>query len=91
MAEDKETTIGAIDKAFDKFSSYLSERISVFVAFLFILIWVGAFYGYFVVTRFSELSTYLLLAPVGLALLAYYNRGFSALSFAALLLFVFLA
>ncbi len=78
--------LGTIDKAFDKFSSYLSDRISTFVAFLFVLIAVGAFYGYLVVPRFPEISIYLLLTPLGLALVAYYNRTFATILFAGLLL-----
>ncbi len=92
MAEEENTpssTLGMIDKAFDKFSSYLSDRISAFVAFLFLLITIGAFYGYLIVPRFPELSFYLLIAPIALALIAYYNRTFASILFVGLLFFVF--
>ena len=93
MAEEAKTSspiLGKVDKVFDKFSSYLSARISAFVAFLFILIAVGTFYGYFIIPRFQEFSLYLLIAPVALAMIAYYNRTFASILFVGLLFSVFI-
>jgi predicted PurR-regulated permease PerM len=91
MAEAKPgNVLGIIDRVFDRFSSYLSERISAFVAFLFMLIALGSFYGYFIVPHFAEFAIYLLMAPVVLALIAYYNRTFASILFVLLLFFVFL-
>jgi hypothetical protein len=77
--------LGRVDCIFDRFSSYLSDRISTFVAFLFVLIALGGFYGYFIVPRFPEFSIYLLIAPLGIALIAYYNRTFATIMFVAVL------
>ena len=89
-AKSSSVILGKIDTVFDKFSSYLSARISAFVAFLFILIAAGTFYGYFIIPRFQELSLYLLLAPVVLAMIAYYNRTFASILFVGLLFSVFI-
>ncbi|MDP6670757.1 MAG: hypothetical protein QGI60_02990 [archaeon] len=82
--------LGRVDSLFDKFSSYLSDRISTFVAFLFVLISLGGFYGYFIVPRFPELSIYLLIAPLGIALIAYYNRTFATIMFLGILALTFI-
>lgn len=82
--------LGIIDRIFDKASSYLSDRISAFVAFIFVMIALGTFYGTYFVPRFPNLEIYLLLAPLGLALIAYYNRTFATILFAAILLVVVL-
>ena len=87
MAEEKaEKAIGRVDSYFDRASSWLSERIAAFVAFLFLLFGAGAVYGAVVVPRFPEYEFCLLAAPVGLALVAYYNRGAATLLFAGLVL-----
>ncbi|MAG21892.1 MAG: hypothetical protein CL943_01120 [Candidatus Diapherotrites archaeon] len=88
-AEASPKLFGTVDTAFDKFSSYLSDRISTFVAFLFLLISLGSFYGYYIVPRFPQFDIYLLLTPVVLALIAYYNRTFATILF-VLLFFVVL-
>ena len=96
MAEDGSTEpasngkIGRVDRAFERVSSYLSDRISAFVAFIFVMIALGTFYGIYFVPRFPNLEIYLLLAPLGLALVAYYNRTFATILFAAILLVVVL-
>ncbi len=81
---------GRVDSLFDKFSSYLSARVSTFVAFLFVLIAFGGFYGYFIVTRFPELSIYLLITPLVIALIAYYNRTFATIMFLIILAVTFI-
>lgn len=90
MAEEKpEEVLGRVDKYFDRISSWLSQRISAFVAFLFLLFAAGAFYGAFLVPVFSEFSAYLLAAPIVFALIAYYNRTAAIVLFVALI-FAFL-
>jgi hypothetical protein len=87
MAEEKaEPKAGRVDRYFDRFSSWLSERIAAFVAFLFLLFAAGAFYGTFIVSRFPEYGFYLLAAPIVLALIAYYNRTLATVLLAALVL-----
>lgn len=88
--EEAEKAFGRVDNIFDKFSSYLSARISTFVAFLFVLIAIGGFYGYFIVTRFPELSIYLLITPLVIALIAYYNRTFATIMFLAVIALTFI-
>jgi len=87
MAEDKkEDVLGRADKYFSRVSSWLSERISAFVAFLFLLFGAGALYATFVIPRLPEYTPYLLAAPFVLALIAYYNRTAATILFAGLLL-----
>lgn len=93
MAEEKKAPSGkngTVDRAFDKLLGYLSHQISSFVSFLFLLIALGGFYGYFIIARYEHLAVYLLIAPLALALIAYYNRTFATIIFVMLLFFVFL-
>jgi len=88
MGEDKaEKALGSADKYFDKLSSWLSERIAAFVSFLFLLFGAGAIYGTYVIPRFPGYEFYLLAAPIGIALVAYYNRSLATILFAGLVLF----
>ena len=80
--------LGTVDRIFDRVSSYLSDRISTFVAFLFLLVALGTFYGYLIVPRFPEFSIYLLIAPLIIALISYYNRTFATIMFFAVLVLV---
>ena len=84
MSDAKQNGItGWVENRFVGISNYLGAQISRFVAFLFLLFAVGAFFGAFVYTRFPEIGVYLIIAPAVLGLIAYYNRV------AALVLFVF--
>ena len=74
------------DKYFAQASSWLSEKISRFVSFLFLLFGAGAIYGAIIVPRFSQYSIYLLGVPILLALIAYYNRGVAAVLFMGMIL-----
>ena len=85
--EEGSVSLGRVDKYFDRVSSWLSERIAAFVAFLFLLFGAGAIYGAVIVPRFSQYGFYLLGAPLVLALIAYYNRPAATLTFAGLVLF----
>jgi len=84
--EKKEGILGRTDRYFSKISNWLSERISAFVAFLFVLFGAGALYATFIVPRLPEYGPYLLAAPFVLALIAYYNRAAATILFAGLLL-----
>lgn len=87
MAEEKEKTgPGTADRYFAKISKWLGERISAFVAFLFLLFAAGALYGTFIVSRLPQYSPYLLGAPIALALIAYYNRTAAVVLFAGIVL-----
>lgn len=86
MAEEKEAKIGGSDRLFARLSNWLSERIAAFVAFLFVLFGAGAIYGAAIVPRFPGYEPYLLIAPFGVALLAYYSRGLAIALFVGLVL-----
>ncbi len=87
MDEEKGSDIlGRADRYFAKISGWFSERIAAFVAFLFLLFGAGAVYGAVVVPQFSSYGAYLLIAPLALALVAYYNRGAATILFAGLVL-----
>jgi len=86
MGDDAAKALGKVDGYFDRFSSWLSARISAFVAFLFLLFTAGAIYGTFIVARFPDIGIYLLGAPIALALVAYYNRTAATILFAGLIL-----
>ncbi|MCR4368856.1 MAG: hypothetical protein NUV67_03040 [archaeon] len=76
------------DSFFSRLEGYISGGISRFVAFLFFLVTIGAFYGYFLSKRDTDASQYLLLAPAVIGLLAYYDRAFALIIFALLVVFV---
>ena len=86
MADEKKGSFGTADRFFSKASGWLSERISAFVAFLFLLFGAGALYATFVVPRISGYEPYLLAAPFLLALIAYYNRTVATVLFIGLLI-----
>ncbi len=87
MAEEKDSVgLGTADRYFAKVSAWLSERIAAFVAFLFLLFAAGAVYGTVIVPKFPQYEFYLVAAPIGLALIAYYNRGVATVLFAGLVL-----
>ncbi|MDD5147949.1 MAG: hypothetical protein PHH08_00620 [Candidatus ainarchaeum sp.] len=78
---------GWIEKRFTGMASYLGAQISRFVAFLFLLFALGAFFGAFVYTRFPHVAIYFIIAPAVLGLIAYYNRTAAVILFIAFLVF----
>lgn len=84
----KENSLNWIERRFSSFAGYISAQISHFVAFLFLLFAVGAFFGAFVYTRFPQIGIYLIIAPAVLGLIAYYNRTVAIILFALFLVFV---
>jgi len=87
MAEEKaKKPDSRTDQYFGKMFAWLSERIAAFVAFLFLLFAAGAGYGAIIITKFADVSAWLLLAPIGIAVIAYYNRGVASVLFAGLVL-----
>jgi low affinity Fe/Cu permease len=72
---------GEADRLFGKLSGWLGRKISTFVAFLFLLFAAGAFYGSLIVPRAGQWGALLLIAPLALALVAYYNRGVAVILF----------
>lgn len=79
--------LGLADRYFARMSGWLGQRISAFVAFLFVLFTAGAMYGALVVPHFPQFGTWFLVAPLLLALIAYYNRTAATILFAGLIAF----
>lgn len=86
-AAKSEPKLGNVDGWFSKIVGYTTTQISRFVAFLFLLFFLGAVYGLIVAGRDTELKTYLIIAPAVLGLIAYYDRGFAVLLFILLIVF----
>lgn len=84
--DSKSESKGYTDSLLGKLSDLVGKSISHFVAFLFIIFALGAFYGTLIVARWPDYSHYLLIAPLVPALLAYYNRAFAAIIFVGLIL-----
>jgi hypothetical protein len=83
--------LGRVDRAFARISTYLTQQISRFVAFLFFLFTLGAVYGWWLCWRGVPNQELLIIAPAILGIIAYYNRTFAIVMFVAIiLLFVIL-
>lgn len=74
------------DNWYDRIATYVSEQISTFVAFLFILFTIGAAYGVFFAAKFPHLVVPAILAPAFIGLVAYYNRVFATIMFVLFLI-----
>ncbi|MEM4327089.1 MAG: hypothetical protein QXZ13_02895 [Candidatus Diapherotrites archaeon] len=85
--EEQKTQNSMIDKLFNDLLNYMTKSISTFVAFLFMLITVGAVIGYVIGIRRED--EWLIMAPAIIGLIAYYNRAFAIVIFAILILLVF--
>src|SRR3989344_752711 len=74
------------DDLFSKIVDYVQGKIATFVAFLFLLITIGAIYGALIVAHrgFDALTPILIVAPALLGIFAYYNRDFAILLFVIL-------
>lgn len=79
--------IGTIDGWFNRIVGYTTTQISRFVAFLFLLFFLGAVYGALMAGRYEDSAAWLLITPAVLGLIAYYSRGFALLLFALLIFF----
>jgi len=86
--KEEQLTKGSLDSWYEKIMNYLSERVSSFVAFLFFLFTVGAFFGLTVASKWPHLSPWIILVPAVLGLIAYYNRAFATIVFFLLVIFV---
>ena len=76
------------DNWLQKIEDYITGGISRFVAFLFLLITIGAVLGYFVAQRRE--SEILLVIPAAAGLLAYYSRDFAVAVLAIVVVFIIL-
>ncbi|MBN1940826.1 MAG: hypothetical protein JW772_01445 [Candidatus Diapherotrites archaeon] len=77
-----------VERRISGVANYLSAGISRFVAFLFFLFGIGAFFGAFVYTSFPKLGIYLIVAPLLLGLIAYYNKTVAIVLFIVFLIFL---
>ena len=87
--EHKESSPGEMprmDNFFGKIGDYITSGISTFVAAIFIIITIGAFYGFFVARHQADAAVYFLIAPAIVGLIAYYNRAFAVAIFIVLVL-----
>jgi len=78
------------DNLFNKIIDYVQGGIATFVAFLFLLITIGAIFGALVVSHAGTIGgivPFILIAPAALGVLAYYNRDFAVAIFIILVLF----
>lgn len=77
------------DDLFNKVIDYVQGKIATFVAFLFLLITIGAIYGAVVVSHpgTEAISPFLVIAPAIMGFIAYYNRDFAVFLFILLFLF----
>ena len=88
-AETKSSPVPRMDNWFMKIQDYITEGISRFVGFLFLLVTIGAVYG-FLVAQKSGNQTLFIIAPAVIALIAYYNRAFAIGIFILLVILIFL-
>ena len=75
-----------VDRFFSRLADYITEEIAKLVAFLLILVTIGALVGYVIATR--QAPFLLVFVPAVLGIIAYYERDIAILLFVALLLFV---
>jgi len=68
-----------VDAFFGEISKYVGQSHGSFLGFVFIVLAIGVFLGYFVTARAPEYKYYAILGPVVLGLVAYYNRALAVL------------
>jgi hypothetical protein len=81
---------GKVDDWFVKIQDYITKKLGSFVAFLFLLVALGAFIGVIVSHRWPHYSMFTVIVPGIAGLLAYYNRTIAMILFTLLLIFVFI-
>ena len=77
-----------VDRFFSRIVDYVTGGIAKLIAFIFIMITVGALIGYFIASK--QWPFLLVFIPAALGVVAYYERDVAIILFAALLLFVVL-
>ena len=77
-----------VDRFFGRIMEYVGEGIAKLVAFLLIIVSIGAIFGFYVAIKGG--NPLLLLIPAGLGAIAYYERDIAILIFVGILLFVVL-
>lgn len=84
--KEKEEKYFNLDKFFDDLSTKVTETLKSFIAFLFLLLAVGAAYGFFVTLKHTEIAPLLVILPAVLGLIAYYNKTFAIAIFVLLII-----
>ena len=81
-------TTEKVDHWFEKAQNYITAKIGSFVAFLFLLIALGAFAGIIVTQRWPEYSIFTVILPGAAGIIAYYNRPAAIFLFGVLMLLI---
>ena len=77
-----------VDKIFGRVMDYIGEKIAKLVAFMLLIITIGAIFGFYVAQKSG--NPLFLLIPACLGIVAYYERDIATLIFVGILLFVIL-
>ncbi len=75
-----------VDRLFKRLIDYVSEGIARLIAFILIVVTIGALIGWVIAQRHAPFI--LVFAPAALGIIAYYERDIAILLFVGLLLFV---
>jgi len=87
---EKADSTGRVDSWFIRVQEYITKKIGAFVAFLFLLVALGAFTALMVMQRWPEYAMFTVIVPGAAGILSYYNRSVAIILFALLLVFAFL-
>ncbi|MCD6478806.1 MAG: hypothetical protein J7L44_02860 [Candidatus Diapherotrites archaeon] len=87
--EAKPAKANRVDSIFQKLSEKVAERISTFVAFLFLLLTIGIIIGLSIAMHHPKYIYHAIAIPAILGLIAYYNRDIAVVLFAFFLVFFF--
>jgi TRAP-type mannitol/chloroaromatic compound transport system permease small subunit len=87
--EAKPAKANRVDSLFEKLSGKVAERISTFVAFLFLLLTIGIIIGLSIGMYHPKYIYHAVAIPAVLGLVAYYNRDIAVVLFALFLVFFF--
>ena len=86
--EPKPAKANRTDPVFQKLSTKVSERISTFVAFLFLLLTAGIIIGLSIGMYHPKYIYATIATPAALGLIAYYNRDIAVVLFALFIVFI---
>jgi len=79
-----------LDAWYGKIQKHITSKITNFVAFLFILVAIGAFLMMMVMQKYPEQAWMVVVAPIAAAIFAYYSRTFATIVFFGVLILIFL-
>ena len=85
MASESKT----IENWYVKIEKYITSRIGVFVAFMFLLFALGAYTAMIVTMKWPNQAWLVVAIPAIAGIIAYYNRTFATIAFVILILLIF--